>query len=205
MASRQSVGIVPVDSNILKATFDFDMATADVAVQAAEAMVDKFGDHGLRDEDLGVIAVDKTHVLMNVADVGLGFMGEGGDWTPEEDFIVSIKGESVDTRSKMTDKVYRAFVAAAMLSGREPPDSPYEGEQGLVEHPMTWLTGEGFVENLEGPDGALVIGRICVKYGYVDVFGRPVTAHPSKLENWSSALRQIRSRQVLDLGALMTK
>lgn len=61
----------------------------------------------------------------------------------EDAFIIELDGQSVDTRTGMTESVYRAFIAEAKSQGISPlPDSPALSDQNDDNWPSTWLTGQ---------------------------------------------------------------
>lgn len=165
MAATPECGIIPIDA---LGVAGLDDATTQIAMAAGAALVDKFEPEGLDANRVGLVIVDDVRIIMDVARDGLEYKARYSD--EDRNFVVDVNGQLVDTRAAMTEKGYRAFVAAAKATRHVLPDTEFTGKFNTV-HPKTLLTGEDSDDNDLG-----VTGRSYLKIGYVDEDGNPVIA-----------------------------
>lgn len=171
------------------------------AQEAAGVLLGKFHEQGLASDDVGLVTVGNKAIVMDTAYAGLFYRGKDGDWKDSKDFAVEFNGQMCDTRTGMTDEVYRAFIAGAQRSGAVPlPDSQTEGERGPI-HPGTWLTGGDYAHTLGGVSGIGIVGNAYDSFGYV----KDGEARIGSAADYSSLqLRQILFRPSLVIGGIAT-
>lgn len=145
-ATSEAMSEAPNNTDVL-ATLSPEQHERARALQSA--MAEKFSTEQtpLTPEDFGVVLAGESGgqraVVMLTTGNGLykgsynSIMSEESD----EEFVVKVDGEKVDTRSAMTWEVYEAFIKQAIASGIDPlPDSQSLSEQN--DQPWTatsWL------------------------------------------------------------------
>jgi len=185
LIGRNSLGERVFDTNIQTEpriakpeTSLFDQLTAEQQEKATKVIGVMAEQFGVSAEDFSVLRVsgengDEQLVVAHTAGNGIDLGDPKKDYDPTrswnsifdkknaKNFMIKIDGQTLDTRSGMTEATYRAFIAVAEARGEMLPDSRPLSKQNGEVWTATWLTGE------DADRGDAVIARVVGGQVYV--------------------------------------